>query len=208
MFERFTERSRQVIVLAQEEARALKHGFIGTEHLLLGLLRDDDAMAARALVGLGISADGVRAAVVRLVGTGEEESPGIIPFTPRAKNVCELALREALSLGHNYIGTEHILLGLVRENEGVAARILLDFDADSEKVRNSVIRSLHPRGPTVDEGARWAEYVTCRKRGHTTEEEGLGPHKRCTYCGTTYWMETVQRESGAPTEPVDEGEAA
>src|SRR5438128_784147 len=146
MFERFTERARQVVVLAQEEARTLKHNYIGTEHILLGLLREEEGLAARVLESLDITVERVRAQVVRIVGSGEEVTSGQIPFTPRAKKVLELALREALSLGHNYIGTEPILLGLVRENEGVAARILLDFDADSEKIRNEVIRMLSGPG--------------------------------------------------------------
>jgi ATP-dependent Clp protease ATP-binding subunit ClpC len=146
VFERFTERARQVVVLAQEEARTLKHNYIGTEHILLGLLREEEGLAARVLESLDITVERVRAQVVRIVGSGEEVTSGQIPFTPRAKKVLELALREALSLGHNYIGTEHILLGLVRENEGVAARILLDFDADSEKIRNEVIRMLSGPG--------------------------------------------------------------
>jgi ATP-dependent Clp protease ATP-binding subunit ClpC len=146
VFERFTERARQVVVLAQEEARQLKHNYIGTEHILLGLLREEEGLAARVLESLDITVERVRAQVVRIVGSGEEVTSGQIPFTPRAKKVLELALREALSLGHNYIGTEHILLGLVRENEGVAARILLDFDADSEKIRNEVIRMLSGPG--------------------------------------------------------------
>src|SRR5215469_11517582 len=118
MFERFTERARQVVVLAQEEARTLKHNYIGTEHILLGLLREEEGLAARVLESLDITTERVRSQVVRIVGSGEEVTSGQIPFTPRAKKVLELALREALSLGHNYIGTEHILLGLVRENEG------------------------------------------------------------------------------------------
>src|SRR5881296_3142040 len=146
MFERFTERARQVVVLAQEEARILKHNYIGTEHILLGLLREEEGLAARVLESLDITVERVRAQVVRIVGSGEEVTSGQIPFTPRAKKVLELALREALSLGHNYIGTEHILLGLVRENEGVAARILLDFDADAEKIRNEIIRMLSGPG--------------------------------------------------------------
>ncbi len=154
MFERFTERARQVVVLAQEEARTLKHNYIGTEHILLGLLREEEGLAARVLESLDITVERVRAQVVRIVGSGEEVTSGQIPFTPRAKKVLELALREALSLGHNYIGTEHILLGLVRENEGVAARILLDFDADSEKIRNEVIRMLSgPGGRSRSQGA-------------------------------------------------------
>ena len=153
MFERFTERARQVVVLAQEEARTLKHNYIGTEHILLGLLREEEGLAARVLESLDITVERVRAQVVRIVGSGEEVTSGQIPFTPRAKKVLELALREALSLGHNYIGTEHILLGLVRENEGVAARILLDFDADSEKIRNEVIRMLSGPGGRRQSGS-------------------------------------------------------
>ena len=146
MFERFTERARQVVVLAQDEARALKHNYIGTEHILLGLLREEEGLAARVLESLDITVEEVRAQVARIVGQGDEVTTGQIPFTPRAKKVLELALREALSLGHNYIGTEHILLGLVRENEGVAARILLDFDADADKIRNEIIRMLSGPG--------------------------------------------------------------
>ncbi len=142
MFERFTERARQVVVLAQEEARALKHNYIGTEHLLLGLLREEEGIAAQVLTGLEVTLDEVRIQVAQIVGMGDESAAGQIPFTPRAKKVLELALREALSLGHNYIGTEHILLGLIKENEGVAARILLEFDADSEKIRNEIMRKL------------------------------------------------------------------
>ena len=153
MFERFTERARQVVVLAQDEARALKHNYIGTEHILLGLLREEEGLAARVLESLDITVEEVRAQVARIVGQGDEVTTGQIPFTPRAKKVLELALREALSLGHNYIGTEHILLGLVRENEGVAARILLDFDADAEKIRNEIIRMLSGPGRRAQGGA-------------------------------------------------------
>jgi ATP-dependent Clp protease ATP-binding subunit ClpC len=146
MFERFTERARQVVVLAQEEARVLRHNYIGTEHLLLGLLREADGVAARVLGGLEVSLEEVRGEVARIVGEGDNESQGQIPFTPRAKKVLEWALREALSLGHNYIGTEHILLGLVRESEGVAARILNDLEVDADRVRQEVMRVL--AGPT------------------------------------------------------------
>ena len=149
MFERFTERAKQVVVLAQEEARALKHNYIGTEHILLGLLREEEGLAARVLESLDVTVEEVRAQVARIIGPGDEPIvSGQIPFTPRAKKVLELSLREALSLKHNYIGTEHILLGLVRENEGVAARILLDFDADAEKIRSEIMRVLSgPGGP-------------------------------------------------------------
>ena len=142
MFERFTERARQVVVLAQEEARALGHNYIGSEHILLGLLREEEGLAARVLQHLDIRLERVRAQVERIVSRGDGMTEGQIPFTPRAKRVLELARREALSLGQNYIGTEHILLGLTRENEGVATRILLDFDADWETIRSEVIRML------------------------------------------------------------------
>jgi ATP-dependent Clp protease ATP-binding subunit ClpC len=146
VFERFTERARQVVVFGQDEARLLKHNYIGTEHILLGLLREEEGLAARVLESLDITVDEVRAQVARIVGEGDEVTSGQIPFTPRAKKLLELALRESQSLGHNYIGTEHILLGLVRENEGVAARILLDFDADAETIRNEIIRMLSGPG--------------------------------------------------------------
>jgi hypothetical protein len=146
VFERFTERARQVVVLAQDEARAFRHNYIGTEHLLLGILREEEGLAARVLEALDVSLEEVRAEVTRIVGSGEELATGQIPFTPRGKKVLELALREALSLGHNHIGTEHILLGLVREGEGVAMRILLEFDVDADKIRNEVIRALTSPG--------------------------------------------------------------
>src|SRR5262247_3018563 len=142
MFERFTERARQVVVLAQEEARILKHNYIGTEHILLGLLREEEGLAARVLESLDITVERVRAQVVRIVGSGEEVTSGQIPFTPRAKKVLELALREALTLGHNYIGTEHILLGLIREEEGVGAQVLIRLGADLGKVRMKVVELL------------------------------------------------------------------
>jgi ATP-dependent Clp protease ATP-binding subunit ClpC len=142
VFERFTERARQAVVLAQDEARALKHNYIGTEHLLLGLLREQEGLAARVLASLGVTTEEVRAQVARIVGEGDDAESGQIPFTPRGKKVLELSLREAISMGHEHIGTEHILLGLMRENEGVAARILLDLDADAEKIRTRVMEML------------------------------------------------------------------
>src|SRR3954467_5390074 len=120
MFERFTERARQVVVLAQEEARSLRHNYIGTEHLLLGLLREEEGLAARVLESFDVTIEEVRAQVARIVGQGDDVATGQIPFTPRAKKSLDLALREALALGHNHIGTEHLLLGLVRLDEGVA----------------------------------------------------------------------------------------
>ena len=142
MFERFTEPARRVVVLAQEEARALRHNYIGTEHLLLGLFREEDGLAARVLDSLGLTVDEVSGEVARIIGQGDEVTTGQIPFTPRAKKVLDLGLREALSLGHKYVGTEHILLGIARENEGVASRILLDFGADADTIRNEVIGML------------------------------------------------------------------
>src|ERR671926_405806 len=142
MFERFTERARKVVVLAQDEARHFNHNYIGTEHLLLGLLREDEGVAAQALYSLNVALDEVREQVESIVGYGEEGTGAQAPFTPRSKKVLELALREALQLGHNYIGTEHILLGLVRESEGVAARVLSNLDVDPDKVRREVVRML------------------------------------------------------------------
>jgi uncharacterized protein with PIN domain len=151
MYERFTERARQVIVLAQDESRTLKHNYIGTEHILLGLLREEEGLAARVLDTLDITVEEVRAQVARIVGQGDEVATGEIPFTPGAKKALELSLREALSLKHNYVGTEHILLGLVRETDGVGAQILLDLDADAETIRNEIIRMLS--GPSRREEA-------------------------------------------------------
>jgi ATP-dependent Clp protease ATP-binding subunit ClpA len=139
MFERFTDRARRVVVLAQEEARLLNHDYIGTEHLLLGLVHERPGVAAKALESLGISLEAVRAQVEEVIGQGQGAPTGHIPFTPRAKKVLELSLREALNLGHNYIGTEHILLGLVREGEGVAAQVLVRLGADLPRVRQQVI---------------------------------------------------------------------
>jgi ATP-dependent Clp protease ATP-binding subunit ClpC len=156
VFERFTDQARQVVVLAQEEARGLGHQHIGTEHLLLGVLREEDGIAARALRALGVQFDRARAHVLELVGPGEPGgTSGQIPFTPRGKKVLELSLREALALHHDYIGTEHILLGLVRESEGVGARVLLDFDIDSQLIRDEVIRLLD-LAPAVSRRGRLA----------------------------------------------------
>jgi ATP-dependent Clp protease ATP-binding subunit ClpA len=149
VFERFTERARQVVVLAQDEAGLLKHNYIGTEHILIGLLREEDGLAARVLESFDITVEDMRAQVARIVGQGDEVTTGQIPFTPRAKKVLELSLREALSLGHGYIGTEHILLGLLSEGEGVAIRILLDF-ADPEDIRSEVLNVLSGSSPSKE----------------------------------------------------------
>ncbi|CAN5288152.1 ATP-dependent Clp protease ATP-binding subunit [soil metagenome] len=142
MFERFTDRARRVVVLAQEEARMLNHNYIGTEHILLGLIHEGEGVAAKALESLTISLEGVRQQVEEIIGQGQQAPSGHIPFTPRAKKVLELSLREALQLGHNYIGTEHILLGLIREGEGVAAQVLVKLGADLNRVRQQVIQLL------------------------------------------------------------------
>ena len=140
MFERFTDRARRVVVLAQEEARMLNHNYIGTEHILLGLIHEGEGVASKALESLGISLESVREQVQEIIGQGQQAPTGHIPFTPRAKKVLEYSLREALQLGHSYIGTEHILLGLIREGEGVAAQVLVKLGADLNRVRQQVIQ--------------------------------------------------------------------
>ena len=143
MFERFTDRARRVVVLAQDEARGLNHNYIGTEHILLGLIHEGQGVGAKALESLGISLQAVRAQVEELIGQGQQAPSGHIPFTPRAKKIMELSLRKSLQLGHNYIGTEHILLGLIREGDGVAAQVLVKLGADLNRVRQQVIQLLH-----------------------------------------------------------------
>ena len=142
MFERFTDRARRVMVLAQEEARLLDHNYIGTEHLLLGLIHEGEGVAAQALESLSVSLPAVRQQVEEIIGGGQQAPSGRIPFTPRAKKVLELSRREALAMGHNYVGTEHILLGLLREGDGVAAQVLVLMGADLNRVRQQVIRIL------------------------------------------------------------------
>jgi Clp amino terminal domain, pathogenicity island component len=154
VFERFTDRARHVVVCAQDEARSLRHNHIGTEHILLGLLREREGVAARVLISAGVTLERTRAEVLKVVGAADEVSGGQIPFTGEAKKVLELSLREALSLGANDIGTEHILLGLVRASEGLAARLLRDFDADSDRIRTEVLALLSPTArPEVSEQA-------------------------------------------------------
>jgi ATP-dependent Clp protease ATP-binding subunit ClpC len=154
MFEGFTDRARRVVVLAQEEARVLNHNYIGTEHLLLGLLGEAEGVAARALESMGISGAAVRQQVEVIIGQGEHAPAGHIPFTPRAKKVLELADREARTLGHDYIGTEHILLGLIREGGGVAAQVLVRLGADLSRVRQQVIELLGGHQGAEVAGAR------------------------------------------------------
>jgi Clp amino terminal domain, pathogenicity island component/ClpX C4-type zinc finger len=179
VFERFTDRARRVVVLAQEEARLLDHNYIGTEHILLGLIHEGEGVAARALESLDISLDDVRAEVEEIIGRGSEMPSGHIPFTPRAKKVLELALREALQLGHNYIGTEHVLLGLIREGEGVAAQVLVKLGADLSRVRQQVIQVLSGYAGT----ARTPDPLGAPPLG--------GPARVgqpvCSFCGRDLW---------------------
>jgi hypothetical protein len=145
MFERFTDRARRVVVLAQEEARMLSHNYIGTEHILLGLIHEGDGVAGRTLKDLGVRPETVRERIESIVGTGEHAPSGHIPFTPRAKKVLELSLREAIQLGHNHIGTEHILLGLMKEGDGVAGQVLTGLGLTSARVRQAVIQRITGR---------------------------------------------------------------
>jgi hypothetical protein len=177
MFERFTDRARRVLVLAQEEARLLNHNFIGTEHLLLGLVDEGDGVAARALAQMGISVEAVREKVEEIVGGAGMAHGGSPPFTPRAKKVLELSLREALQLDHNYIGTEHILLGLVREGEGVAAQVLVMLGADLAQVRRSVMQVLSGEGEST-EGGPWRP-TRPRAAGGVVRRAGI---VGCSFC--------------------------
>jgi ATP-dependent Clp protease ATP-binding subunit ClpC len=212
VFERFTDRARRVVVLAQEEARMLNHNYIGTEHILLGLIHEEQGLAARALESLGISLEAVRSHIQEMVGKSEAAPVGHIPFTPRAKKVMELSLREAIELGHNYIGTEHLLLGLIREGEGVAAQALAKLGADMKQVRGIVItlisEHVHPEGgetfetvPTRDPkampmcprcGASLAETAAFRVLDLPPADEGESravTFAFCRRCGT--WLGTV-----------------
>jgi ATP-dependent Clp protease ATP-binding subunit ClpC len=168
MFERFTDKARRVVVLAQEEARILDHNYIGTEHILLGLIHEGEGVAAKALTSLGIRLEAVRQQVEEIIGHGQHSPTGHIPFTPRAKKVLELSLREALQLGHNYIGTEHILLGLIREGEGVAAQVLVRLGADLNRVRGEVIR--------LAQGAKGSDRPTRIATGESVRLRGPGEH--------------------------------
>src|SRR5688572_8362614 len=172
MFERFTDRARRVVVLAQEEARLLNHSYIGTEHILLGLIHEGEGVAAKALESLGISLEAVRSQVEEMIGQGGTSPSGHIPFTPRAKKVLELSLREALQLGHNYIGTEHILLGLIREGEGVAAQVLIKLGADLSRVRQQVIQLLS--GYQGSGGRTEGSGESTAAVGGSSKEEGGG----------------------------------
>jgi len=188
VFERFTDRARRVLVLAQEESRFLSHGFIGTEHILLGLIREGEGTAARALEELDISLEQVREKVQETDGVSATARTASVPFTPRAKKVLELSLREALQLGHNYIGTEHMLLGLVREGEGVGARVLVSLGADPVKVRQQVIQLL----PGVTEGEQLgstrAPHVLLQPSGVlTASSSATRSHGGCSFCRRDLW---------------------
>ena len=196
MFERFTDRARRVVVLAQEEARLLNHNYIGTEHILLGLIHEGEGVAAQVLSALHISLEATRAEVAEVIGQGVQAPSGHIPFTPRAKKVLELSLREALELGHNYIGTEHILLGLIREGEGVAAQVLNKLGADLGRVRVLVGQLLAGyEGKRVVGGAGGAA-VRLERAHHVTTPSG---QPVCSFCGRDLWEAAhyVRGETGA-----------
>jgi ATP-dependent Clp protease ATP-binding subunit ClpC len=183
MFERFTDRARRVVVLAQEEARLLDHNYIGTEHVLLGLVHEGEGVAATALQQLGIDLQSVRIAVEEIIGRGGTAPEGHVPFTPRAKKVLELALREAMQLGHNYIGTEHILLGLLREGEGVGAQVLVRFGADLAQVRTTVVALL--AGYSTGEAR-----VMAPRSDHArliAQQATVTPREACLLCGRDLW---------------------
>jgi len=182
MFERFTDRARRVVVLAQEEARLLNHSYIGTEHILLGLIHEGEGIAAKALESLGISLEAVRNQVEEIIGQGGSSPSGHIPFTPRAKKVLELSLREALQLGHNYIGTEHILLGLIREGEGVAAQVLVKLGADLSRVRQQVLQL--PSGSPAPTG----------RTAGPSAGAGVGPGAGRRALGLTGWALVTREE--------------
>ena len=208
MFERFTARARRAVVNAQQEARELNHNYIGTEHLLLGLMREPESVAARALQELKISQDTVREQVIQIVGRGQQPPSGHVPFTPRAKKVLELSLREALQLSHNYIGTEHILLGLVREGEGVASQVLHKLGADLNRVRQTVIQLLSGYTAGVDTASK-AEGETemaelTREMGRVSELPEDAP--TCSNCfaalDETLAIRTVETTSEGETMSV------
>lgn len=204
MFERFTDRARHVLVLAQEEARGLNHNFIGTEHILLGLIHEGQGVGAKALEVLGVTVDAARARVMETIGPGESTPTGSPPFTSRAKKVLELSLREAMQLGHNYIGTEHMLLGLVREGEGVAATVLVELGADLERVRQQVIELLAGyQGATAAESGTGSTQPVASgtmKRIVTP----LGDPPQCPQCRAGLAEQAVYRSMMIPADMGDE----
>ena len=231
MFEKFTDRARRVVVLAQEEARMLDHNYIGTEHLLLGLIHEGHGVAAGALESLGISLEDVRRNVEEMIGRGEAAPSGHIPFTPRAKKVLELSLRESQQLGQDYIGTEHILLGLIREGEGVAAQVLVKLGADLNRVRQQVLEMVGGRaarepeagGPLEAAGGLAGDEPGMRIVGSPAQmdeilrrlrsmDTRLAAVERHLGLGTREpgpaTAEAPARESGPAAPPEDEGPAA
>ena len=212
VFERFTDRARRVVVLAQEEARTLNHNYIGTEHVLLGLVAEGEGVAARALESLDVSLEAVRVQVEEIIGQGQSAPTGHIPFTPRAKKVLELSLREALQLGHNYIGTEHILLGLIREGEGVGAQVLLKLGADLNRVRQQVVQLLSGYAGTaaVAEGGKLSHMVEAAEEGHAMTERVRARRAeapRCPKCGwslsETMVYRTIEARDPKGEDPED-----
>jgi len=197
VFERFTERARRVVVLAQEEAGMLNHNYIGTEHILLGLIHEGEGVAAKALESLGISLEAVRRQVEEIIGQGQSAPTGHIPFTPRAKKVLELSMREALQLGHDDIGTEHILLGLVREGEGVAAQVLQKLGADLNRVRQAVIQLLGEKGQGPSAGLQ-----------EEVEAEGGLAGPRCPRCNADLAVYARYRTITVPDEEESAGRKA
>jgi ATP-dependent Clp protease ATP-binding subunit ClpC len=206
MFERFTDRARRVVVLAQEEARLLNHNYIGTEHLLLGLIREDEGVAAKALESAGISLEAARQQVEEIIGRGQQVPSGHIPFTPRAKKVLELSLREAHQLGRDYIGTEHLLLGLIREGKGVGPQVLARLGAGPDQVRQQAIQLVAGRGPEVTGpvavvgGA--GESVL---RPRTVTGEHWMAEVRDALTKITERLEAIERRSGMAVPPAEPG---
>jgi ATP-dependent Clp protease ATP-binding subunit ClpA len=212
VFERFTDRARRVVVLAQEEARMLNHGYIGTEHILLGLIQENDGVAAKALESLGVSLEAVRSQVEEIIGQGQAAPTGHIPFTPRAKKVLELSLREALQLGHNYIGTEHILLGLIREGEGVAAQVLQKLGADLNRVRQAVLqllegytRTARPPESEMAGSVERAERLERIEERAKLEAEAAGDE---SVTAEHRWVASLRLDTEAVTETLEKLHAA
>jgi ATP-dependent Clp protease ATP-binding subunit ClpA len=204
MFERFTDRSRRVVVLAQEEARMLSHDYIGPEHILLALVHEGEGVAARALKELGVSLPAVREQIEELVGRGQHERSGHIPFTPRAKRVLELSLREALQLGHNYIGTEHILLGILREGENVAAQVLVRMGTDLNRVRVEVVKLVGPgeAGAGTPEGGPSGEARMSRR---AVARDPLLAEVRDALAGISERLAAIERHLGLNAGAQDPG---
>jgi ATP-dependent Clp protease ATP-binding subunit ClpA len=193
MFERFTDRARRVVVLAQEEARMLNHNYVGTEHILLGLIHEGEGVAAKALESLGISLQTVREKVEEIIGQGQQAPSGHIPFTPRTKKALELSLRESLQLGHNYIGTEHILLGLISEGEGVAAQVLVRLGADLNRVRQEVIQLLHAhRSRTESSGPSERSSVPGERSSRSGERQGTEAASPRVAGPREFWLTEIQ----------------